>query len=98
MKTILDYIRLVEDSSAVTNVVSTGAMATKEVPIAMAKRKKPLNEGELCPLCGTDHGPEVTPATDIPKSGETPLVTVYADGCYLPDTNDIHIKRKSDLE
>lgn len=98
MKTILDYIRLVEDSPAVTNVVSTGAIATKEVPIAMVKRKKPLNEGELCPLCGTDHGPEVTPATDIPKGGEVALSTTYAAGCYLPDTNDIHLKRKSDLE
>lgn len=97
MKSIIDYIRLVEDAMP-TNVVSTGAIATKEVPIGMAKRKKPLLEGEICPLCGTNHQAlDITPAAKS-LDGTVPLATTYADGCYLPDIDDIHNKRKSDME
>lgn len=96
MKTILDFIKLTEDAMP-TNTISSGAIATKEVPIGMAKRKKPLLEGEICPLCGTNHQ-----ALDIsPKAqsfdGVVPLATVYAPDCYLPTEADIQNKRKSDM-
>lgn len=97
MKTILDFIKLTEDAMP-TNTISGGAIATKEVPIGMAKRKKPLLEGEICPLCGTNHQAlDITPAAQS-FDGTVPLATTYADGCYLPSIDDIHAKRKSDLE
>ena len=97
MKSVIDYIRLCEDTAA-TNTISGGAIATKEVPLGtMAKRKKPLNEGELCPHCGTDHNDNATPAK-ISVDGVVPLSTAYADGCYLPSKQDIEHKRKSDME
>lgn len=96
MKTILDFIKLTEDAMP-TNTISGGAIATKEVPIGMDKRKKPLLEGEICPLCGTNHQALATTPAAQSFDGTVPLATVYAPDCYLPSEDDIQDKRKSDM-
>jgi hypothetical protein len=70
MKTVSDYIKMVEDGeAAATNTVGGGAIAMKDVPLgAVQKRKKPQNES------GAYEGEN--PLADA--AGKTPLATVYA--------------------
>lgn len=89
MKTVADYIKLMEDAVA-TNTVSGGAIATKDVPLGgkgnIAKRK-PLEEenaSALPPTSGDGKAKPVgTTGVDDPNSlgdtvGKDPLSTVYA--------------------
>ncbi len=49
MKTVLDYIQLLESEAAV-NVVSSGAVATKEVPLGTVQKRKTLESVGTDPL------------------------------------------------
>jgi beta-lactam-binding protein with PASTA domain len=74
MKTISDYLKLVEDGEAVsTNNVSSGNVALVTPPMgAVQKRKKPVAE-DVSNSTETDNALADT-------VGEIPLGTVYADG------------------
>lgn len=77
MKTVADYIKLVEDGeAAATNMVSTGAIAMKDVPLGKVQKRKPVEEGEV-PAEGEEH---VNKPED--RCGTDPLAQVYA-----PDVN-----------
>lgn len=105
MKTVSDYIKLVEDAAMATNTISGGAIATKEVPLGgkgnIAKRK-PLEE-TIGPGDGSPTKPLGTTGVDDPNPlgdtvGKDPLSTVYAScgkgpggTCNDPNcTNETH--------
>lgn len=95
MKTVSDYIKLLEDAAVATNTVSGGAIATKDVPLGgkgnIAKRK-PLEE-TVGPGDGNPTYPLGTTGADDPNPlgstvGQDPLSTVYApDGKGPGDPN-----------
>lgn len=67
MKTVADYIALVESEGSV-NTVSSGAIATKEVPMGKVHKRKDVKESEAYE--------GENPLADA--AGKTPLLSVYA--------------------
>lgn len=81
MKTIADYIKVLEDAVA-TNTVSSGAIATKDVPLGAVQKRKPVEE-TVGPGDGNPTKPLGTTGVDDPNPlidsvGKDPLATVYA--------------------
>ena len=96
MKSVNDYLKLVcEEGEAATNVVSSGAIASKEVPLGkFAKRKKAVEAAQL-PNTSKD-------AIDV----KVPLSDVYAPECAgteiesgaTPEEADEHKKKMFHLK
>lgn len=68
MKTVLDYIHILEDAAA-TNVVGSGAIATTEPPIGAVKKRKKTVEVESVEAVGTD------PLANIYAADNPPVTT-----------------------
>lgn len=70
MKTVLDYIQLLE-SEAATNTMGSGAIATKDVPLGKVQKRKSADESVLSvvstgtdPLAGVQAAPTPDGVTD----------------------------------
>lgn len=77
MKTISDYIKLMEDSAVAVNTVSSGSIAGKDVPLqAIYKRKKPVAESDMV-------NSEVHDTV-----GKDPMATIYAPNPAQVDSEE----------
>lgn len=65
MRTVADYIQLVESEGAV-NVVSSGAVATKDVPLGKVQKRKTVESVGTDPLAHV-----YAPVTDADQGGVT---------------------------
>lgn len=97
MKTVADYIKLVLESEASVNTVSSGAIATKEVPLGgkgNIQKRKPLEEGEQ-EGDKNDGVPEGLPDDHV---GKDPMRNVYAPDVETGTDNGHMFHQKQALQ
>lgn len=97
MKTIADYIKVLEDAVA-TNTVSSGAIATKDVPLGAVAKRKTVEE-TVGPGDGNPTLPLGTTGVDDPNPlidsvGKDPLATVYAPAGKGPGDDEMHLRKQ----
>jgi hypothetical protein len=93
MKTVADYLALLESEAAVN---TTGAaVANKEVPLGAVKKRKPADESFKDEAAEGDI-PEGEPAKDRPSDrvGTDPLAQVYAPDIDTGTDNGHMFKQK----
>lgn len=103
MKSILDFIKLCEETVS-TNTVSSGAIADKEVPLGKVQKRKV--EETIGPGDGNPTKPLGDTGEDDPNPlgttvGQDPLATVYApagkgpgDGEGQCDDAEMHLRKQ----
>lgn len=95
MKSVLDYIQLMEDAAVATNTVSGGAIATKDVPLGKVQKRKveeTLTAGDGKPTQPLGDTGEDDPNPLGDTVGQDPLSTVYAP--ELPGLSDEEMFRR----